>query len=73
MSNKEKTAAAVASQPDVAEKLDSIMTCPNDRAYVICKEADCLHNIKGECTIFTVLDEIARRNGEPCTRYVKVI
>lgn len=73
MSIKEKTAAAVASHPDVAEKLDSLMTCPNDRAYVVCKHLDCLHNIKGECTIFAVLDEVARSKDEPCTRYVKEV
>lgn len=71
MSNREKTAAAVGSQPDVAEKMDSLMTCPSDRAFIVCKELDCVHNAKGECTIFMILDEVARGKGEPCVKYVK--
>lgn len=72
MSNKmEKTASIVGSQPDVIEKLDKLMTCPNDRAYIVCNFLDCAHNVKGSCTIFTVLDTVARAEGKPCSRYIR--
>ena len=74
MSNKmEKAAAVIGRQPDVVEKLDSLMNYPNDRAYIVCSFLDCVHNVKGECTIFTVLDPVARAADQPCSKYIRAM
>ena len=74
MSNKmEKAAAVIGRQPDVVEKLDSLMNCPNDRAYIVCSFLDCVHNVKGECTIFTVLDPVERAADQPCSKYIRAM
>lgn len=74
MSSKmEKAAAVIGRQTDVVEKLDSLMNCPNDRAYIVCSFLDCVHNVTGECTIFTVLDPVARAEDQPCSKYVRVM
>ncbi|MCM0080069.1 hypothetical protein L4X63_00535 [Geomonas sp. Red32] len=54
---------------DVVEKLDQLLTGPNDRAFVVCTYTDCQINIKGRCTIFTVMDVPKMKTGQPCQRY----
>jgi hypothetical protein len=53
----------------VVEKLDKILTGPNDRAFVVCSYADCNLNQKGQCTIFTLLDVPRMKTGQPCSSY----
>lgn len=53
----------------VVDKLDEILAGPNDRAYVVCTLADCTLNIKGRCTIYTVLDVPRMKPNKPCDRY----
>ncbi len=54
---------------DVADKLDQILVGPNDRAYVVCTFRDCKQNIKGRCTIYTVLDVPRMKRVKPCDKY----
>lgn len=62
-------AALAGSNADVVNKLDQLLAGPNDRAYVICTFSDCKLNIKGQCTIYTVLDVPRMKTGKPCDRY----
>lgn len=65
----ERIAAAAGANPDVVEKLDRLLTGPNDRAYLVCTFMDCTHNLKGECSIYTVHDVLPMKTGVPCERY----
>lgn len=62
-------AAATGMDVDVVKKLDSILTGPNDRAFVVCTATDCKKNKKGQCTIFTLLDVPRMKTGQPCDKF----
>jgi hypothetical protein len=62
-------AALAGMKVDVVNKLDQMLVGPNDRAYVVCTYLDCTLNIKGHCTIYTVLDVPRMKTGHPCDRY----
>lgn len=62
-------AAAAGKNTDVVDKLDRILVGPNDRAFVVCSFADCTYNIKGQCTIYAVLDVPSMKRNKPCDRY----
>ncbi|QWV94093.1 hypothetical protein KP004_02580 [Geomonas oryzisoli] len=65
--------AALAGKNDkIAEKLEQMLTGPNDRAYVVCSFDDCKLHEKGRCTIYTVLDVPRMKTGQPCSGYEKV-
>ena len=64
-----QVAAMAGSNADVAKKLNQILVGPNDRAYVVCSLMDCKINIKGRCTIYTVLDVPRMKTGQPCDKY----
>ena len=64
-----QVAAMAGSNADVAKKLNQILVGPNDRAYVVCSLMDCKINLKGHCTIYTVLDVPRMKTGQPCDKY----
>lgn len=72
-SKNDELAAAVASQQEVVDRLDELMTCPTDRAYIICTYRDCINNVKGECTIFTILDPLLHGTDSPCSSYARSV
>ena len=53
----------------IVDKLDQILAGPNDRAFVVCTFTDCKLNVKGRCTIFTVMDVPRMKTGQKCERY----
>ena len=62
-------AAAAGMNSEIVNKLEQVLTGPNDRAYVVCTYSDCKLNIAGRCTIFTVLDVPRMKTGQPCDKY----
>ncbi len=62
----EQAAAAAGKTPGVVEKLDQLLTGPNDRAFVVCSFRDCIHNTNGECSIYTMFDVPPMK---PCDKY----
>lgn len=62
-------AALAGMKTDVVNKLDQVLVGPNDRAYVVCTYLDCKLNIKGHCTIYTMLDVPRMKTSKPCDRY----
>ncbi len=66
---RKRFAASTGKNPAVADKLDQILTGPNDRAFIVCIYRECAHNIKGECTIYTVQDVPPMKPGAPCDHY----
>lgn len=64
----ERVAAAVGKNHDIVEKLDQLLTGPNDRAFVICDFEECKSNAKGRCTVYTVRD-VPRMRTAPCSNY----
>ena len=67
----EQMAALAGTNSAIAEKLDQMLTGPNDRAYVVCSFEDCKLHLKGRCTIYTVLDVPRMKTGQPCNGYEK--
>ena len=65
----EQIAATAGKDPALRDKLEQILTSPNDRAFLVCTYLDCKHNAKGECTIYTVMDVPRMKPGAPCDRY----
>jgi len=65
----EQIAAAAGKDPGLADKLERILTGPNDRAFMVCSCRDCTHNVKGECIIYTVMDVPRMKPGAPCDSY----
>ena len=65
----EQIAAAAGKDQGLADKLEQILTGPNDRAFLVCRCLDCIHNTRGDCTIYTVLDVPPMKPGAPCDRY----
>ncbi|HJV67461.1 MAG TPA: hypothetical protein VJ550_17120 [Geomonas sp.] len=64
-----QVAAAAANDKMLVDKLDQILAGPNDRAFVVCTLNSCEMNLKGRCTIFTVLDvPRMRTGGQVCQR-----
>jgi hypothetical protein len=66
---RERFAAATGKNPELADKLDRILTGPDDRAFILCTYRECTHNAKGECMIYTVLDVPRMKPGVPCDSY----
>lgn len=64
----EQLSVAVGKNPEIVEKLDQLLTGPNDRAFVVCEFSDCKFNYKGRCSIFTVRD-VPSMKTKPCDRY----
>ena len=64
-----RVAALAGGSKDVADKLDQLLTGPNDRAYVVCSYSDCRLHYKGSCTIYTVLDVPRMKTTGPCNSY----
>ena len=70
MNNKiEQIASATGKDSALADKLEQILSGPNDRAFLVCTYLDCTHNAKGECTIFTVMDVPRMKPAAPCDNY----
>ncbi len=65
----EQIAAAAGRNSALADKLDQILTGPNDRAFLVCVYRECEHNTKGECSIYTVSDVPPMKPGAPCELY----
>ena len=65
----EQIAATAGKDPALTDKLEQILTGPNDRAFLVCTYLNCKHNAKGECTIYTVMDVPRMKPGAPCDRY----
>ena len=61
--------SAVGRNPDIAEKLDKLLTGPNDRAFLICEYSDCKFNEKGRCSIYAVQDVPKMKTKAPCDSY----
>ena len=64
-----RMAALAGQNEEIAEKLDKVLTGPNDRAYVLCSYSDCKLHLDGRCTIYTVLDVPRMKTGQPCSSY----
>ena len=67
-----RIAALAGSNEEIADRLDKVLTGPNDRAYVVCSYADCELHLNGRCTIYTVRDVPRMKTGGPCSGYQKV-
>lgn len=65
----EQIAAAAGKDQALADRLEQILTGPNDRAFLVCTCLDCTHIAKGECTIYTVMDVPRMKPGAPCESY----
>jgi hypothetical protein len=65
----DQLSAAVSRNSEIAEKLDKILTGPNDRAFLICDLDDCKFNIKGRCNIYAVQDVPRMKTKTPCDKY----
>lgn len=65
----EQLSAAVGRNVDIAEKLDQILTGPNDRAFLVCEFDDCKFNLNGRCSIYAVRDVPKMKTKEACDRY----
>lgn len=65
----EQIAAATGKDQGLADKLEQILTGPDDRAFLVCTCLDCTHNTKGECTIYTVMDVPRMKPGAPCDKH----
>ncbi len=65
----EQLSAAVGKNPEIAEKLDQLLTGPNDRAFLVCEFDNCKFNDKGRCSIYAVQDVPKMRPNAPCDRY----
>lgn len=61
--------AAAGKDKTIVDKLDQLLAGPNDRAFVVCTFIDCKLNVKGRCTIFTVMDVPRMKTGQRCERY----
>lgn len=66
-----RMAALAGTNKDVVDKLEQVLSGPNDRAYVVCTYADCKLHSKGRCTIYTVLDVPRMKTAGPCASYEK--
>ena len=66
-----RIAVLAGSNDEIADKLDKVLTGPNDRAYVVCSYADCELHLNGRCTIYTVRDVPRMKTGGPCSSYEK--
>ena len=64
----EHLSAAVSRNTEIAETLDTILSGPNDRAFLICDFTDCKFNVTGRCNIYAVQDG-PRMKTKPCERY----
>ena len=64
----EQLAVSAGKNQTLADKLDQVLTGPNDRAFLVCIYRECEHNIKGECSIYTVSDVPPMKPGAPCDR-----
>lgn len=67
-----RIAALASSSDEIADKLDNVLTGPNDRAYLVCSYSDCKLHLNGRCTIYTVLDVPRMKTGQPCSSYEKL-
>ena len=65
----QELSVAIGRNEDIANKLDAILTGPNDRAFVICEFDDCKFNVKGRCNIYAVQDVPRMKTKGPCERY----
>ncbi|HEX9022219.1 MAG TPA: hypothetical protein VF799_00095 [Geobacteraceae bacterium] len=65
----ERIAAEAGKSPALADKLDQLLTGPNDRAFLVCVYRECEQNVKGECSIYTVSDVPPMKPGSPCDSY----
>lgn len=64
----DRVSIAVSRNPEVAEKLDQLLTGPNDRAFLVCEFTDCNFNQKGRCSIYMVQD-VPKMKTRPCNSY----
>lgn len=67
--NPEVVAAAIGRDKDVVDKLSQVLTGPRDRAYVVCSALECKHNVKGQCTVYTVINPPEKLDGGVCKDY----
>jgi hypothetical protein len=65
----DRFAITIANDPDIAERLDKTLQYPRDRAWIVCSFHDCVHNVKGECTIYTFASSPEKLTGKPCSSY----
>ena len=70
MSLKLDQLSAVGRNPDVAEKLDKLLTGPDDRAFLICESDDCKFHGKGSCSIYAVQGVPKMKTKGPCDSYL---
>ena len=68
--NLEVVAAAIGRDKDIVDKLSQVLTGSCDRAYVVCSALDCKQNVKGQCTVYTVINPPEGLNGVVCKDYV---
>ena len=66
--NLDQVSIAVSRNPEIAEKLDRLLTGPDDRAFLVCEFDDCNYNEKGRCSIYTVQD-VPKMKTKPCSSY----
>ena len=61
--------SAVGRNTDIAEKLDQLLTGPNDRAFLVCEFDDCRFSDQGRCSIYAVQDVPKMKTKAPCSSY----
>ena len=66
---RQQAAVTIGSHPEVAEKLDQLLTRPADRAYLVCTFLECIQNDQGVCTIYTVTNPPPGSRTGPCEKY----
>lgn len=67
-----RIAALAGANDKIVDKLEQVLSGPNDRAFVVCSFSDCESHNQGRCTIYTVLDVPRMQTGRPCQGYRKL-
>ncbi|UFS70790.1 hypothetical protein LPW11_01050 [Geomonas sp. RF6] len=61
---------AAGNDPEIAGKLDQVLSGENDRAFIVCSFEECENNTRGRCTIFAIKDVPKMKRTTPCEHYV---
>ena len=63
-------AASIYNNEEIVDVLDSLLTEPDDCAFVVCSAYECKHNDKGRCTIHTVKGRRRILSNGRCAEYL---
>jgi hypothetical protein len=66
----EEIAGLLGRNQDVVDMLETLLTGPDDRAYIVCSAVECRNNVQGRCTIHAVKNGRALQGNGRCSDYV---